>query len=326
MSLKIGVVIPCYKVKRHILDVISKIGTEVSSIYVVDDCCPERSGYFVKEHCHDTRVQILWNETNLGVGGASMKGYDAAIEDGIKIIVKVDGDGQMDPNYILDLVTPIREGKADYTKGNRFLHARELSKMPWTRRIGNTGLSFLTKLASGYWNIFDPTNGFTAIHVDALRNLRNENINRRYFFESSMLIELGLIRATVKDIYIPATYNGEASSLSEIDALVEFPWKLLQGFIRRIKLLYFIQDFNATSLLLTTGIPAILFGLVFGTYQWIKSAYYGVPTNTGTVMLAVLPVILGVQFIIQALALDIQNIPSEPLQKTNFSSRFAQKN
>jgi hypothetical protein len=186
--------------------------------------------------------------------------------------------------------------------------------MPCIRRIGNTGLSFLTKLASGYWHIFDPTNGYTAIHAFVLSFLRPSNIDRRYFFETSMLIELGVARAVVKDVYIPAKYADQASSLSEIHSLLIFPWKLAQGFFRRIAVQYFVRDFTTVSMLLSVGLPSVAFGLAFGVYHWVSSAANGIPTNTGTVMISVLPVILGVQFILQALALDIQNAPSTPLQ------------
>src|SRR5262249_22643411 len=120
MSAKIGVIIPCYKVRQHILDVLSNIGAEVWRIYVVDDCCPDRSGDLVQQNCHDPRVQVLRNEQNQGVGGAVMAGYKAAIAGGVDIIVKIDGDGQMDPSLLPQFIAPIVIGQADYTKGNRF--------------------------------------------------------------------------------------------------------------------------------------------------------------------------------------------------------------
>ena len=177
----IAVVIPCYKTRKHILGVISKIGAEVFRIYVVDDCCPDNSGEFVLENCKDDRVYVIRNSKNLGVGGAVMVGYKAAIKDDADIIVKVDGDGQMDPSLIPDFVAPIQSGEADYTKGNRFFDLEVIRAMPKVRLFGNAVLSFMTKLSSGYWDLFDPTNGYIAIHVDVARHLPFEKISRRIF-------------------------------------------------------------------------------------------------------------------------------------------------
>ena len=314
MPVKIGVVIPCYRVREHILRVISNIGSEVSVIYVVDDYCPDGSGDFVQTHCHDPRVRVLHNEQNQGVGGAVMTGYRAAIAEEVEIIVKIDGDGQMDPSCLIQFIAPILANQADYTKGNRFLHANELKSMPLIRRIGNAGLSFLTKAASGYWDIFDPTNGYTAIHASIIPLLNTEKLHKRYFFESSMLIELGMLHAVIRDIYIPARYQDEVSSLSESMALLEFPPRLFIGFLRRLITQYFIRDFNVFSILFLFGLILSIFGTVFGGYHWYLSAKTGSIASTGTVMLAVLPFMLGSQLLIQAMIVDVQNIPNEPLQ------------
>src|SRR5690606_9188448 len=168
---KVAVVIPCYKVTRHILGVLAAIGPEVDRIFVVDDCCPDGSGEFVRVHCTDERVRVLTHAANLGVGGAILTGYQAAIEEGLDIIVKVDGDGQMDPALIPIFIAPILAGEADYTKGNRFFNLEKIRAMPRIRLLGNAVLSFMTKFSSGYWHLFDPTNGYTAIHRDVAQLL-----------------------------------------------------------------------------------------------------------------------------------------------------------
>ena len=185
--------------------------------------------------------------------------------------------------------------------------------MPIIRRIGNAGLSFLTKAASGYWNIFDPTNGYTAIHSSIVPLLEKDKLHRRYFFESSMLMELGMIRAVIRDVQIPAKYHDEVSSLSEWKALVEFPPRLLAGFLRRILIQYFVRDFGVFSLLLVLGLGFSAFGLFFGLYHWYLSAITRTIASTGTVMIAVLPLILGSQLLIQSVIVDMQNVPREPL-------------
>ena len=142
-DIKVAVVIPCYKVKKHILDVINNIGSEVSIIYVVDDKCPELSGEYVQQTCIDPRVKVIFNDENQGVGGAVISGYLASLKDNMDIIVKIDGDGQMDPSLIGDFINPISKEFADYTKGNRFYDVESLKPMPKIRLFGNTVLSFM---------------------------------------------------------------------------------------------------------------------------------------------------------------------------------------
>lgn len=151
-----AVVIPAHKVKAHIMGLIDEIGLDVDKIYVVDDACPMQSGAFVQAHCSDPRVVVLTNPINLGVGGAVMTGYQAAIADDMDIIVKLDGDGQMDPALIPDFIAPIVSEHADYTKGNRFFNLEGVQSMPKVRLFGNAVLSFMTKLSSGYWDLIQP--------------------------------------------------------------------------------------------------------------------------------------------------------------------------
>src|SRR5262249_39074317 len=153
------------------------------------------------------------HEQNQGVGGAVMSGYRAAIADGMAVVVKVDGDGQMDGSLIPYFVAPIINGEADYTKGNRFFDLEQINQMPPMRLFGNAVLSLMTKLSSGYWNLFDPTNGFTAIHVDAARHLPFDKISKRYFFETDMLFRLNTINAVVVDVPMDASYGDEVSNL-----------------------------------------------------------------------------------------------------------------
>ena len=307
----IAVVIPAYRAEAHIAKVLSKIPPFVRTIIVVDDCSPDGTAEVVGRST-DPRVRLVRHRENQGVGGAVLTGYGAAIAEGAEILVKMDSDDQMNPDYLLALVTPIARRHADYTKGNRFLHSRELTAMPLLRRVGNAGLSFLTKLASGYWNIFDPTNGYTAISARVARLIRAENVSKRYFFESSMLLELSLLRGVVRDVAVPALYGDEKSSLSERDALLGFPPRLMRGFLRRILIQYFLRDFTAFSIFLVAGLLFTVFGSG-GGYHWYLSAHVGMVASTGTVMIAVLPIVLGVQFLLQCGVWDIQNIPAEPL-------------
>src|SRR5690606_39267104 len=183
-STTVAVVIPCFRVRKHRPTLLPQIGPEVSRIYVVDDCCPEHSGTSVLESCTDPRVQVLFHKENRGVGAAVLTGYQKAIQDGHDVIVKIDGDGQMDPALIPNFIEPIIQGQADYTKGNRFFNLENLESMPTIRLFGNAILSLLTKLSSGYWSLFDPTNGYTAIHSEVARLLPLDKISQRYYFET----------------------------------------------------------------------------------------------------------------------------------------------
>lgn len=305
----IAVVIPAYKVKNQILDVVQELDNTVDKIIVVDDCCPDGTGNYLKEKSTDPRVEILFHKKNQGVGGAVSTGYKRALEIGADIVIKLDGDGQMDQGQITKLIAPILIGNADYTKGNRFYSVEYVKVMPAIRLFGNSCLSIINKFVNGYWNIMDPTNGFTAISNKALSNINLEKISKRYFFESDMLFRLSIQRAIVKDVPIPAKYDDEESSLSITKVLFSFPPKYIVRFLKRIFYLYYLRDFNAGTIQLTLGMCLFLFGVVFGTIKWFESIYSSVPATAGTIMLASLPIILGFQLLLGFLYFDIGNQP-----------------
>lgn len=315
MQPKIAVVIPCFKVKKYILEVLAKIGSDVHIIYVIDDCCPEGTGDFVKSRCQDSRVKIIFHSTNKGVGGAVISGYREAMADGATIIIKVDGDGQMEPALIPRFIKPIAGGVADYVKGNRFFDLDSLVSMPKLRLIGNAGLSFVNKMASGYWDIMDPTNGYTAIHSSALKMIPLHKIDKRYFFESDMLFRLNTVRAVVYDLPMAAKYGEEISHLKISRVILAFPCKYFNRFLKRIFYNYFLRDFNIGSVELIVSLILIFLGSVFGFYNWYLSIHRGTPATSGTVMLASLPIILGFQSLLAVINYDVTNIPRVPVHK-----------
>ena len=310
---KIAVTIPSYKVRAHVLDVIARIPPQVQRIYVVDDKCPQDSGRLVQEQCHDPRVRVLFHEQNQGVGGAVSTGYRAALEEGMDIVVKVDGDGQMDPALIPHFTRPIERGRADYTKGNRFYRPESLKGMPPIRLFGNAALSFINKLSTGYWSIMDPTNGYTAIHTAVLRELPLHKLEQRYFFETDMLYHLNTIRAVVHDVPMDAVYADEESSLKVSKVLPEFMLKHINRFFKRYVYLYLLRDFNLGSLYSLLGVALCVLGVLFGGWHWLRSLSTGAPATSGTVMLAALPLMIGIQFIIAFLHHDVEHVPTEPL-------------
>lgn len=311
----IAVVVPCYRVASSILSVIASIGPEVEHVVVVDDACPEQSGKLVERECGDRRVTVVFLETNRGVGGAVVAGYQRAIELGASVIVKLDGDGQMDASLIPQFVAPIVAGDADYTKGNRFFHLESLHSMPIARLIGNAGLSFITKLSSGYWKVMDPTNGYTAIDARVAAHLPLHKIASRYFFESDMLFRLNTVQAVVQDIPMDSLYGDERSNLRIKRVLFEFPALHAIRFMKRIFYTYFLRDFNAASLELLAGLGLTASGLSFGLSKWSEYSALGVPAPSGTVLLATIQVILGVQLLLSWITYDVNSNPSVPLAR-----------
>jgi dolichol-phosphate mannosyltransferase len=314
-AVRIAVVVPCYRVARHVEAVLAGIGPEVSRIYVVDDGCLEGTGDLVERTIADHRVEVLRNPVNQGVGGAVLLGYRRAITDGMDVVVKLDGDGQMDPRLIPNLVRPIAEGRADYVKGNRFFDLTRIRQMPTARIIGNAILSFMAKFSTGYWGIFDPTNGFTAISVPVAARLPLDKISRRFFFETDMLFHLNTLRAVVVDMPMHPVYGGESSNLKIAAVLPEFLIRHLENFGKRVFYNYFLRDMSIASLELLAGATLLLGGTLFGCYHWIRGYQTGVLTPLGTIMLAVVAILLGIQFLLAFLAYDFASVPKRPVGK-----------
>lgn len=314
--MKIAAVIPCYKVSAHILDVVAELIGRVDTIIIVDDKCPQGSGKLVQSvYCNEPSVHVIFHDENQGVGGAVVSGYKFALEKGYDICVKLDGDGQMDPGYIEVLIAPITNKDADYTKGNRFYAIEHLKAMPTVRIFGNSVLSFVNKFSSGYWNVMDPTNGYTAIHSTALSRLDLDKLARRYFFESDMLFRLNSIRAVVCDVPIPAVYGDEKSNLKISRVIADFPRRYLLNFFKRFFYNYVLRDLNPATIEAILGLTLLLIGTSSGSYYWIIASITRDPTPIGTVMFVALTVILGAQLLLAALAFDINNVPREPLQR-----------
>ena len=309
----IAVVIPCYRVRDTILSVLARLGPEVTAVFVVDDACPQGSGESVRSSCRDSRVHVVTHETNQGVGGAVITGYRAALAAGATIVVKIDGDGQMDPADLPALVAPIAAGEADYTKGNRFFRLEDLSEMPAVRIAGNAALSFLSKLSSGYWGVFDPTNGFTAIDARVLALLPLEKVHRDFFFESDMLFRLNTIGAVTLDIPMPARYRDARSNLRIATVIPSFLVRHGVNFAKRIVYNYYLRDFSVASLELLLGLILFGWGTVFGAWRWAASMASGEFASGGTIMLAALPVLVGIQLLLAFLAFDISRTPRVPL-------------
>ncbi len=303
----VAVVIPAYRVAAHLSHVIESIPWYVRTIVVVDDGSPDNPAEILRT-VDSSRLVLVAHEQNRGVGAAMMTGFTEALRRGAQICVKIDGDGQMDPALIAKFCRPIILGEADYVKGNRFMSGGCAKHMPLIRKFGNLGLSFMLKMASGYWRIFDPANGYVAVRKETLESLNWDWIAHDYFFESSMLIALHTSRAVVRDFPLEARYAGEASSLNPWRVLRQFPVRLLWCYLRRIWFEYFQYDFGLASLLMLVGVPLLLVGTGLGILYWHRALVSGTQETGGEVMLSALPVLASIQMLIQALALDMDSI------------------
>jgi dolichol-phosphate mannosyltransferase len=306
----VAAVIPCFKVKAHIADVIAAMPQSVTWIVCVDDCCPDGSGDLIATIAEQNkRVILVRHSQNQGVGGAMLTGYRAALERGADILVKMDGDGQMDAALLPLFVQPIAAAQADYTKGNRFYSPESLRQMPGMRLFGNGILSFMSKLSTGYWNIFDPTNGYTAIHARIVEQLPHDKIAKRYFFETDMLYHLNTIRAVVTDIPMDAKYGDEESGLKIGRILGPFLRGHMRNIWRRFFYNYILRDFSMATVATLLGLPLLVFGIGFGIERWLHSLMTGVAASAGTVMLSALPIITGIQLLLIAMNIDVSNVP-----------------
>jgi glycosyltransferase involved in cell wall biosynthesis len=302
------VILPAYNEGRHLAAVVNQIPDWVGGIIVVDDASTDDTP-MVAERLTDPRVRVYRHEKNRGVGGAMATGFKAALDAGFDVAIKMDADGQMDADELPTLVRPIELRMAEYVKGNRFRRTGRPASMPRRRWFGNVVMSFMTKVASGYWHVFDPQCGFIAVTAPTLRRLKLDGLASDYFFENDMLIRLNIIDARVVDVDTSSLYADEKSSLRIGRVGWTFPPRLLRGFLWRFVRRHLMNDFGPIGLLATVGLMFTLFGMVFGLYHWIQSASTGIPATSGTVMIAVVPLILGIQMLLQALSLEVQSSP-----------------
>jgi hypothetical protein len=306
---RVVVVVPCFNVAGHLAGVVRTLPDLVDHVVVVDDGSRddfERAAATIPAG----RATIVRHDVNRGLARAMETGVRAALAAGADIVVKVDGDGQMDPAEMPRLLEPLVAGDADLAKGNRLMRRRHVAGMPQARLAGNLALSFLAKFASGYWNVSDPTNGYLAIRRPLLEEIDLERLGPGYFFETSLLCEANLAGAVVREVPMPARYGAERSSLSVRAAAAGFPLLLFRACARRVALKHFLRDFTPVSLFLVLGTALLALGSAYGVHAWLHHSALREPTPPGTIALAGLPMIAGFQLLLQALVLDIGSVPT----------------
>lgn len=306
-GLKIAAVVPAYNEAKLIGQTINTMPDFVDFIVVVNDCSKDETSQRARD-TGDKRVTVIDHEVNTGVGGSVIDGHHMAMELGSDVNVVMAGDAQMDPNFLPDLLDPIADHGYEFTKANRFFSRKSYAGMPKTRMFGSIVLSFATKVASGYWNLFDPQNGYTAVRTNALRRLDLDNVARGYEFENDLLIWLNIANARARDVPIPAVYGEEVSTMKIHKVAPAIAKLLFRGFWRRMLLKHVLASFSPVALLFFTGLSLVLFGLAVGV--WVLAETLGPPVaSTGSVLLAVGPLLTGIHMLVSALTLDIQSTP-----------------
>lgn len=307
---KIAAVVPAYNEEKMIGKVIETMPPFIDFIVIVDDCSPDRTSEVVSTYS-DPRITLIRHSQNKGVGGAIITAHKAAMDLGADVNVVMAGDAQMDPLYLPSLLEKVTADGFGFSKANRFYSPESFRGMPGYRVVGNILLSFLTKLTSGYWHLFDPQNGYTAVRTSVLKRIDFDKVAQRYSFENDLLVHLNILQVPAIDVPIPAVYGAEVSSIKLRKVIPELTGMLFIGFWRRIWYRYVLWSFSPIALLLFFGLFLELFGVGLSIWLFFQIAASNVAT-AATVMLAALPLMIGTQMLISALQLDIQASPSNP--------------
>jgi len=302
----IGVVIPAFNEELLIEDTLRSIPPYVDRIFVIDDCSKDRTAEIAGEFTkNDSRFTCISHKVNKGVGAAIITGYKRILQEGIDIAAVMAGDNQMDPKHLPELLDPIVEGKADYTKGNRLMNVEFRTGMSAWRSFGNVILTFLTKMASGYWQLMDPQNGYTAISNRALERIDPDTIYPWYGYCNDLLTKLNVFGFKVKDVGMPARYGNEKSKIRYGRYMFKVSWLLLKNFLWRLKMKYVWLSFHPLILFYAFGIILAPIGLFGGAYSlYFKFVLGGSIFVRG--VLSLLLFIIGIQFLSFAMFFDMQ--------------------
>ncbi len=325
----IGVVVPAYNEEGFVGDVIDTLPEYVDRVYAVDDCSTDGTWAEIQSHAgrrnanteqafadggvqFDRRVVPIQHEENQGVGGAIKTGYQHARADGIDITTVVGGDGQMDPDLLDRLLDPIVEGRAEYVKGNRLIQLEHREEMPTFRLIGNAILSLLTKIASGYWTIGDPQNGYTAISLHALNTVAIDEMYEYYGYCNDLLVKLNAAELTVADVPIPSRYADEESHISYPEYIPKVSLMLLSNFLWRLRVKYLVRNFHPLVFLYAIGAAASFVGI----FRGLRNVFASVPRRKHDRESSLPVVLLGTLMLVLAMMFDM--VENEELEEREF--------
>jgi glycosyltransferase involved in cell wall biosynthesis len=303
----IATVIPAYNEEKLIGKVLQTIPLFVDHMVVVDDASRDRTGEVVKAlQKEDSRIIYIPHTKNEGVGGAITTGYKWARDKGIDISVVMAGDAQMDPNNLSKLLDPVVEGEVDYAKGNRLFTGKAWKIIPKTRYLGNAILSFLTKIASGYWHVADSQSGYGAVSLEVLKTINLDSIYKRYGMPNDFLVRLNVYHFRVRDVSVNPVYGiGERSGIKLYKVIFTLSFLLLKLFLWRLKEKYIIRDFHPLILFYLMGFVLTPIGIVFGCYLLILRILIGSVAATSALFAAFFT-ISGLQSLFFAMWFDME--------------------
>jgi glycosyltransferase involved in cell wall biosynthesis len=300
----IGVVVPAYNEERLLPDTISGIPDYVTRIYIIDDGSTDNTPEIIKT-IKDLRVKSVRHETNKGVGASIITGYKMALQDEMDIVAVMAGDNQMDPVELPKLLMPIIEDRADYTKGNRLISREYMAGMSLWRTVGNSLLTMITKIGSGYWNIMDPQNGYTAISRQALETINLDSIYQYYGYCNDLLIKLNAFGMRTLDVVMPARYGSERSHIRYGKYILKVAPMIFRGFLWRLKTKYIVLSFHPLVFFYSASMIMVPFGVLFSL--WIlASKILHRPVSDNYPLLAVFITLMGVQLLLFAMLFDMQ--------------------
>jgi glycosyltransferase involved in cell wall biosynthesis len=306
----VGVVIPCHNEETQIGTVITTMPDYVDRMIIVDDVSTDRTAEVVEEYAAKMpgRIRLIRHTANGGVGRAIVTGYKAAVEEKIEMTAVMAGDAQMDPDDLPALLDPVADGEVDYSKGNRLFTGDAWNAIPHVRYLGNSALSLMTKIASGYWHVADSQTGYTVTNLKALSTIPLDNLYPRYGFPNDMLVHLNVYDFRVRDVPIQPVYNvGERSGIKLWKVVPTISWLLTRRFWWRMGQKYVIRDTHPLVLFYVFGGLFGLVGFLLGLIEAWQKIVRGLNPAVPTVVLAALLLISGMQFIFFAMWFDMEH-------------------
>lgn len=305
-KLSIGVAVPAYNEEKLIEKTITTAPSFVDHIVVINDCSKDSTLSIIKKlQKNDKRIFIIDNKFNRGIGYSLSNGLRKAAELGCDRVAVMAGDAQMDPEQFAPMLDSMEKRNLDFIKGNRFMHFDALKTMPAYRKFGNIVVTILTKFATGYYSIFDTQNGYVIYTKDVIDRMPWHLIGERYEFENTILIGLSIIDAKVGDIAMPAIYGDETSTIGLLSATTRVLKSLFKGFWQRIYFKYVLYGFHPIALFLFVGLFLMTCGILGSVWILVEKIAYAQSPTSGTIMLAILPIILGIQLLLTALVMDV---------------------
>lgn len=308
-KLIVAVVIPCYNEEKLIKKTINDLPELVDHIIAVNDASSDKTINQLKLLAKtNKKLAYVDLEKNQGVGGALISGYNYALANTEATAIGiVAGDAQFNTDYLQPMLDDFIDQSADYVKASRFFHRKEFKTMPKYRQFGNVFISLLTKFSTGYYSITDITNGCGFLRRSIIEKVDFSIVQTRYDYETSMLTALSIVNARVIDHAVPAIYGDEKSTIKLLPTAFRNLKAVWVGFWRRIYYKYILYGFHPIALFLISGTLLLTFGLLFGLFITINRLMSGDTPTTGSVMISILPIILGFQLILTALSMDVTN-------------------